>query len=214
MVRDLGCQVDHHRLDCSDLEILGDGALAGGDLEIRPQTSIVVIDGGDQLALAAQAQRELHDVARFAGIPTLLVVTLTRLAAVDFSLGFNDFLLAPVVPAELYARIRQLDWRNADFGSDEIVKIGDLLIDVAGHEVYLAGRRLTFPHQEFELLRFLAHNRGRVYSREQLLEQVWHADYQVGTRTVDIHIRRVRAKLGKVVGALIVTVRNVGYKMV
>ena len=77
----------------------------------------------------------------------------------------------------------------------------------------LSGRRLDFTHQEFELLRFLAQNRGRVFTRDQLLQKVWGYQYTGGTRTVDIHIRRLRAKLGPVVGALIATVRHVGYKM-
>ncbi|MBT8494664.1 MAG: response regulator transcription factor, partial [Deltaproteobacteria bacterium] len=119
----------------------------------------------------------------------------------------------PVVPAELYARVRQLDWRSATFGSDELIKVGDLVIDVAGYEAHLAGRRLDFTHQEFELLRFLAQNRGRVFTRDQLLQKVWGYEYTGGTRTVDIHVRRVRAKLGGNAGGLIVTVRNVGYKM-
>lgn len=203
MVRDLGCEVEHFKLDCSDL--------GHHESEKRPGLIVIVSDG--QLAMATKARKRLHGVPQLAETPTLIVLPLARLGALDFSLGFEDFLLSPVVPAELFARIRQIDWRTADFGSEEVIKIGDLVIDVSGHEVLLAGRRIDFPHQEFELLRFLAHNRGRVYSREQLLEHVWQADYQVGTRTVDIHIRRVRAKLGKSMGGLIVTVRNVGYKM-
>jgi len=121
--------------------------------------------------------------------------------------------LLPLVPAELYARIRQLDWKTAAFGSEEVLKIEELLIDVAGHEAKLGGRRLALTHQEFELLRFLAQHRGRVFTREQLLERVWGYQYAGGSRTVDIHVRRVRAKLGHAAGSLIETVRHVGYKM-
>ena len=132
--------------------------------------------------------------------------------ALDFSIGFDDFVLMPIVPAELYARMRQVDWRTATFGSDEVLKIDDLVIDIAGYEARIAGRRLELTHQEFELLRYLAQHRGRVFTREALLERAWGYRYAGGTRTVDIHVRRVRAKLGEQ-GSLIETVRNVGYKM-
>ena len=111
------------------------------------------------------------------------------------------------------ARVRQLDWRSATFGSDEVIKIGDLLIDIAGYEASWNGRKLGLTHQEFELLRFFAQNRGKVFTREQRLSKVWGYRYYGGSRTVDIHVRRVRAKLGPVAGGLIATVRNVGYKM-
>jgi DNA-binding response OmpR family regulator len=120
--------------------------------------------------------------------------------------------LMPIVPAELYARMRQVDWRTATFGSDELLKIDDLVIDIAGYEVRLGGRRIELTHQEFELLRYLGQHRGRVFTREALLERAWGYRYAGGTRTVDIHVRRVRAKLGEA-GSLIETVRNVGYKM-
>ncbi|MBL9015413.1 MAG: winged helix-turn-helix transcriptional regulator [Myxococcales bacterium] len=118
----------------------------------------------------------------------------------------------PLVPAELYGRMRQLDWKTATFGSDEVLKIDDLVIDIAGYEVRIAGRRIELTHQEFELLRFLAQHRGRVFTREALLERAWGYRYAGGTRTVDIHVRRVRSKLGDM-GSVIETVRNVGYKM-
>ena len=86
----------------------------------------------------------------------LIAVTLPRLVALDFSVGFSDFVLMPIVPAELYARMRQVDWRTATFGSEEVLKIDDLVIDIAGYEVRIGGRRIELTHQEFELLRFLA----------------------------------------------------------
>jgi len=145
--------------------------------------------------------------------PSLISVPLSKLSSLDFSIGFDDFILMPIVPAELYARLRQLDWQTASFGSDEIIKVGDLVIDIAGYEAHLHGRRLEFTHQEFELLRFLAQHRGRVFTRDQLLQKVWGYQYTGGTRTVDIHVRRVRAKLGSTAEGLIETVRNVGYKL-
>lgn len=201
---DLGCRVTLCRFDLGDLD---EEAVAA-----RPPT-LCVMDAGDELARAAACRRKLDHISPLSETPTLLVVAVPRLPALDFSAGFDDFVLRPLVPAELYARLRQLDWRSSAFGSEEVIKIADLVIDVSGYEVLLGGRRLDFTHQEFELLRFLAQNRGRVFTRDQLLQKVWGYQYTGGTRTVDIHVRRLRAKLGPVVGALIATVRHVGYKM-
>jgi DNA-binding response OmpR family regulator len=204
VLADLGCRVTSGRFDLGDLD---EEALLA-----RPPT-IVVVDGGDELERASRCLRRLATFQPLGETPVLLALTVPRLPALDFSTGFDDFVLRPIVPAELYARLRQLDWRTATFGSEEVLKAGDLVIDVAGYEAHLRGRRLDFTHQEFELLRFLAQNRGRVFTRDQLLQKVWGYQYCGGTRTVDIHVRRVRAKLGAVAGALIETVRNVGYKM-
>jgi hypothetical protein len=204
ILADLGCRVTTGRFDLGDLD---DEALG------RAPPAIIVIDAGDELERAVGARSALDRIELLAEVPTLLVVTVPRLPALDFSLGFDDFVLRPIVPAELYARLRQLDWKTATFGSDEIIKLGDLVIDVAGYDAFWQGRKLAFTHQEFELLRFLAQNRGRVFSRDQLLQKVWGYQYGGGTRTVDIHVRRVRAKLGPVAAGLISTVRNVGYKV-
>ena len=201
---DLGCPVTTCRFDLGDLD---EEALT------RQVPTLVVLDAGDELQRAVLARRRLDEIPPVADTPTLLVVGVPRLPALDFSLGFDDFLLRPIVPAELYARLRQLDWRTAAFGSEETIKIGELVIDLAGYEVTLGGRRLDLTHQEFELLRFLAQNRGRVFTRDQLLQKVWGYQYTGGTRTVDIHVRRLRAKLGPVQSGLITTIRHVGYKM-
>jgi len=204
ILSDLGCDVRLGRFDC--------GGLDEEDLTQRPAT-LVVVDAGDELERGQRALKRLGSFGPLAEVPALIAVTLARLPGLDFSAGFADFVLTPIVPAELYARLRQLDWRSAAFGSEEVIKLDDLVIDVAGYEARLRGRRLELTHQEFELLRFLAQHRGKVWTREQLLRRVWGYQYLGGSRTVDIHVRRLRAKLGLVVGGLIETVRNVGYKM-
>jgi DNA-binding response OmpR family regulator len=204
VLADLGC---HTVLGRFDLGGLDEEAL------LRSPPNVVVVEAGDDLMRAQRAIKKLRGGGVLADTPVLLALTLPRLPALDFSTGFDDFVLLPLVPAELYARVRQLDWKTATFGSEEVLKIDELVIDIAGHEAMVNGRRLPLTHQEFELLRFLAQHRGRVFSRDQLLERVWGYSYGGGTRTVDIHVRRVRAKMGAHAGALVETVRNVGYKM-
>ncbi|HVV86691.1 MAG TPA: response regulator transcription factor [Kofleriaceae bacterium] len=203
MLADLGCDVSLGRFDLGGLDLT---QLA------KAAPAVVVVDAGDELLAATRAIRRLRGDGPLAEVPVLVALTLARLPALDFSAGFDDFVLEPLVPAELYARLRQLDWRTAAFGSDEVLKLDELVIDIAGHEARLGGRRIQLTHQEFELLRFLAQHRGRAFTRDQLLERVWGYRYAGGTRTVDIHVRRVRAKLGPVAGGLIETVRNHGYK--
>lgn len=203
LLGELGCRATLGRFDLGGLDLDAVGS--------RPP-NVVVVEAGDDVARAQKTIKRLRDDGPLVEIPILIAVTVARLPALDFSVGFDDFVLMPIVPAELYARMRQLDWKTATFGTDELLKIDDLVIDIAGYEVRLAGRRLDFTHQEFELLRFLAQHRGRVFTRDALLERAWGYRYAGGTRTVDIHVRRVRAKLGEA-GAIIETVRNVGYKM-
>lgn len=203
LLGDLGCRATVGRFDLGGLDL--------DEIGNKPP-NVVVVEAGDDVARAQKTIKRLRDEGPLVEVPILIAVTVARLPALDFSIGFDDFVLMPIVPAELYARMRQLDWKTATFGSDEILKIDELVIDIAGYEVRLAGRRIDFTHQEFELLRFLAQHRGRVFTREALLERAWGYRYAGGTRTVDIHVRRVRAKLGEA-GSLVETVRNVGYKL-
>lgn len=203
-LRDLGCRVTAAGLDLQDLD---QAAL------LRDRPNLVCLDAGDDLPAAYRALGLVRNLPACAEVPVLLVVTVARLPALDFAAGADDFVLRPIVPAELYARVRQLDWRTSAFSGEEALKLGDLVLDLAGYEARLHGRRLDLTHQEFELLKFLAQHRGRVYTREQLLVKVWGYSHGGGSRTVDIHVRRLRAKLGAAAD-LIVTVRHVGYKLV
>jgi DNA-binding response OmpR family regulator len=204
VLSDLGCGVDLARFDLADLD---EERLA------RWKNLMIVIEAGEDVPRALRTLRKLKEDGPLADRPVIIAITVARLPALDVSAGFDDFVLMPLVPAELYARLRQLDWHSATFGTEEVLKVDELVIDIAGYEARLHGRRLELTHQEFELLRFLSQHRGRVFTRDQLLERVWGYQYAGGTRTVDIHVRRVRAKLGAHAGGLIETVRNVGYKM-
>lgn len=203
LLGELGCRVTLGRFDLGGLDL---------DAVAEQPPSVVIVEAGEDVGRAQKSIKRMRDDGPLVEVPILIALTVARLPSLDFSIGFDDFVLMPIVPAELYARMRQLDWRTATFGSDELLKIDDLVIDIAGYEARLAGRRIELTHQEFELLRFLGQHRGRVFTREALLERAWGYRYAGGTRTVDIHVRRVRSKLGEA-GSIIETVRNVGYKM-
>ena len=173
---------------------------------------VIVLDVRERLESAYACLKSLRALPTLEATPALIAVTLARLSSVDFRAA-DDFVLVPIVPTELCARVRQLDWRFASFDAAVRLKIGDLHIDLAGYEAHLRDRRLELTHQEFELLKFLAQHPNKVWTREQLLSKVWGYRYFGGTRTVDIHVRRLRAKMGKQAESMIETVRNVGYKM-
>ena len=151
------------------------------------------------------------------GVPVVAVLTEGGLVAVNPEWGLDDVLLPGTGPAELDARLRLLVGRrsgSAAGDSSGIVSLGDLVIDEDTYTARLRGRPLDLTYKEFELLKYLAQNAGRVFTRAQLLQEVWGYDFFGGTRTVDVHVRRLRAKLGPEHEALIGTVRNVGYKVV
>jgi DNA-binding response OmpR family regulator len=163
--------------------------------------------------------RALTRLIRQTGIAVPLVVILTEggLSAVQTDWGADEVLLDSAGPAEVEARLRLCTSRvgaTGDDADDPEIRRGDLTIDEAGYTARLRGRVLDLTFKEFELLRYLAQHPGRVFTRQQLLQDVWGYDYFGGTRTVDVHVRRLRAKLGSEHEQLIGTVRNVGYRFV
>ncbi|MDP9149817.1 MAG: response regulator transcription factor [Myxococcota bacterium] len=171
----------------------------------------MVFEAGERPDLAAAALRAARKVSELAETPTIITLPPRQITAFDPSSGFNDFIIVPCPPSELYARIRALEWRRSEFATEERLKIGALVVDRAAHEVSVDGRRVTLTAKEFSLLAFLAANRGRVFSREALLARVWGSRYEGGARTVDIHVRRLRAKLGDALP--LETLRGAGYKV-
>jgi DNA-binding response OmpR family regulator len=181
-----------------------------------PPADVVLVDGRRELPHA----RSLCRVLRTTGLdcPLLLVTTEGGLAAVTAEWGVDDVVLDTAGPAEVEARLRLALGRQAAAGeTDELpdeIRNGDLTIDEATYTAKLRGRVLDLTFKEFELLKYLAQHPGRVFTRAQLLQEVWGYDYFGGTRTVDVHVRRLRAKLGAEHEQLIGTVRNVGYRFV
>ncbi len=174
---------------------------------------LVVVDARSDLASARRMCRMLS--AGDSGVPVIAVVNEGGLVAVTPEWGVSDVVLPAAGPAEVDARIRLATGRgSADAGSGEPLTVGDLVIEEETYTARLKGRALELTYKEFELLKYLAQHAGRVFTRVQLLQEVWGYDFFGGTRTVDVHIRRLRAKLGPEYDAMIGTVRNVGYKFV
>jgi len=174
----------------------------------------VLIDARRDLAGARSFTRILAALGR--NTPVLAVLTEGGLIALSADWTVDDVVLDTAGPAELDARLRLATDRRARSAdpSPEHVQIGDLVIDETTYSARLQGRALDLTYKEFELLKFLAQHPGRVFTRSHLVQEVWGYDYFGGSRTVDVHVRRLRAKLGPENEVLIGTVRNVGYKFV
>ena len=190
---------------------------AGAALLDAPDADLVLVDGRQELAHA----RDLCRLIRTTGSdsPLLLVVTEGGLSVVAADWGMDDVVLCTAGPAEVEARIRLAIGRLAarrdpDDPEAHVIRSGEVVVDDAAYTAKLGGRALDLTFKEFELLKFLAQHPGRVFTRQQLLQEVWGYDYFGGTRTVDVHVRRLRAKLGPENEVLIGTVRNVGYRFV
>ena len=184
----------------------------------EPTSDAVLVDGRRELAAA----RSLCRLLRTTGLsqPLLLVLTEGGMAAVAADWGADDILLDTCGPAELDARLRLAAGRarrpvdEDEGGTPTEIRAGDVVIDEAAYSARVRGRQLDLTYKEFELLKHLAQHPGRVFTRAQLLQEVWGYDYFGGTRTVDVHVRRLRAKLGVEHESAIGTVRNVGYRFV
>lgn len=154
----------------------------------------------------------LRDIRDTAAAPTIVLIDQDQLSDYELPQGVDDFLVLPATAGELAARVRQLLQRHAHLEGNNNLCCGDLVINLASREVFLAGRCVTLAYKEYELLRFLLSNRDTVFTREVLLSKVWGYDFYGGTRTVDVHIRRLRSKLEDGRHSFIETVRNVGYR--
>ncbi|WP_242636999.1 winged helix-turn-helix transcriptional regulator [Myceligenerans salitolerans] len=178
-----------------------------------PDADVVLLDARRDLVAARTTCRLLH--ATGLTVPLVLVLTEGGLTVVTHEWGADDLLLESASPAEVEARLRLVVERSARGPAEESqqeIAAGDLAIDAGGYTARLRGRPIDLTYKEFELLKYLVQHPGRVFTRAQLLQEVWGYDYYGGTRTVDVHVRRLRAKLGPEHEQLIGTVRNVGYR--
>ena len=174
-----------------------------------PSADVVFIDARADLVGAKSLCKILNTTGLDA--PLVLVVTEGGLTAVSTDWGVDDVILMTAGPAEVDARIRLAVGRMAKEQVSSRIQTSGITIDESSYSAKVHGKPLDLTFKEFELLRFLATHPSRVFTREQLLSEVWGYDYFGGTRTVDVHVRRLRAKLGDL-ESLIGTVRNVGYR--
>ena len=207
-------------------EVLPALGLLGHAVRVAPlEVASLLDDGTPPDAVLVDARRDLVQarslcrVLRTTGVtaPVFAVLTEGGLVALTAEWGVDDVLLDSAGPAEVDARLRLATGRVAvpeSAAEPGVVKAGDLTIDEGTYTCRLRGRVLDLTFKEFELLKYLAQHPGRVFTRAQLLQEVWGYDYYGGTRTVDVHVRRLRAKLGPEHEQLIGTVRHVGYKFV
>ena len=176
-------------------------------LEEAPNLLLVDLSLLDPGSLGAFAQR-----CREVELPILALVPSESQTTVDPRLEVEDFVFHPFTDAELWARVQRALWRTGRSDNGNVIRVGDLVIDQERYEVSVAGKRVILTFKEYQLLRLLASNPGRVFTRETLLSRVWQYDYFGGTRTVDVHIRRLRSKVEDASHLFIETVRNVGYR--
>ncbi|MEI8084244.1 MAG: response regulator transcription factor [Actinomycetes bacterium] len=207
------------------IDLLPALALLQHRVRILPAEGAALLDVGPTDAVLVDGRRDLPRVRSLCrvisttgvDVPVLLVLTEGGLAAVTSDWGVDDVILDTAGPAEVEARLRIAIGR-AQTGDDQAsageIRSGDLVIEEATYTARLNKRVLDLTFKEFELLKYLAQHPGRVFTRAQLLQEVWGYDYFGGTRTVDVHVRRLRAKLGPDHESLVGTVRNVGYRFV
>jgi DNA-binding response OmpR family regulator len=194
-------------------------------VKILPAEASVLVDAPEADLLLIDARRDLPNVKSFAKLldstgvscPIIAITTEGGLTAFNADWGIDDVILDTAGPAEVDARIRIALGKHAielvalDPHAGEI-RSGEVTIDESTYTARLKGNVLDLTFKEFELLKYLAQHPGRVFTRAQLLQEIWGYDYFGGTRTVDVHIRRLRSKLGPEFEAIIGTVRNVGYR--
>jgi len=203
-------------------ELIDDFAEQYAEHEVRVFRSVDAVRGDGLLLLGIDADMfESNDLIQFhlsrlrkklQGVPVLLILRVGHLEDLDHEWFYDEFVLFPFRKNELRSRVRGL-LRERKLSEDgNVIVIGNVRIDLPEYSVYLSDEKIECTYKEFELLRLLAQNRGTVFSRKDLLAKIWGVEYIGGTRTVDVHIRRLRGKLGDEFNSVIETVRNVGYR--
>ena len=172
--------------------------------DVSSDALVVELGGG-----AMRQLREVRRIEETLALPVLLVATSDQMVLVESSDVEADFVLSPVDPIEFRIRLRRLAPQPT---GDETIRFKDLELNPLTYQATLAGEPMDLTYMEYELLLFLVDNPIRVWSREQLLSRVWGYDYYGGARTVDVHVRRLRSKLGEERASWISTVRSVGYR--
>ena len=181
------------------------------DTAFECSPEMLIVDASDDGA-PARICRQIRRENELKDLPLIALISDSHLIDLSPKVGFDDFIIMPARPGEVAARIRLTLWRLNRAADEDILRVRDMVMNLASYEVTVRGVPVELTYKEYELLKFLAMNPGRVYTRENLLNRVWGFDFYGGTRTVDVHIRRIRSKIGDQHESLIQTVRNVGYR--
>ena len=181
-------------------------SIASPDTGEAGDWSVLVVELADE---PMRRLRQIGDLTNATGVPVLVVADPAQFPLIEQASGVTDFIANPPDASEMGVRIRRVMKQHA---SDEVLVFQDLELNPLTYQATLDGSPLDLTFMEYELLRFFIENRARVWTREQLLSKVWGYDYYGGARTVDVHVRRLRAKVGEERAAWITTVRSVGYR--
>ncbi len=178
-------------------------------VEQAPDLILVEMDGRSTISGIQELSRRIKSEKR---LPIMALISEEMLNSPDNDLDIDDFIIKPCDVRELVFRAKRLMQRANGRGTEELIECGDLVIDLAKCEVSIEDRLVMLTFKEYELLKFLASHRGRVFTREAVLNKVWGYDYYGGDRTVDVHVRRLRSKIEDSGHTFIETVRNIGYR--
>ena len=180
--------------------------------EIAGQSLGVMLMNMDEATTGSEAWELAQRIRQERQIPLIALVCTEKLNGLDSDTSIDDFVVKPWDATEVAARIKRILRQKESIDSEDAIRCGDLVIDSVRCEVSLCGKPIILAFKEYQLLKFLANNKGKVFTRDMLLEKVWGWDYYGGDRTVDVHIRRLRSKIEDSTHTFIETVRNIGYK--
>jgi two-component system, OmpR family, alkaline phosphatase synthesis response regulator PhoP len=180
--------------------------------QIGGQSPDLLLVDVDEAATGSEIQELAQKIGQERHIPIVALLPREKLNGFDFSASIDDFVVKPWEAIEVMTRIKRVLRQKESTDGQDIIRCGDLVIDSAKCEVSLGSKPIILTFKEYQLLRFLANNKGKVFTREALLNKVWGWDYYGGDRTVDVHIRRLRSKIEDINHSFIETIRNIGYR--
>ena len=178
---------------------------------ITGQSLGVMLLDADEAPTGSEAWELAQSIRQDMNIPLIALMSREKLNGLDSSI--DDFVVKPWEVNEVTARIKRILRQKGNIDSEDIIRCGDLVIDLDKYEVSLGNKLILLTFREYQLLKFLASNKGKVFTREALLNKVWGWDYYGGDRTVDVHVRRLRSKIEDPTHTFIETVRNIGYRL-
>lgn len=205
--RQLRAELAQRGLDC--LIVPHDNGLA--ERVLGPQPGIMLLDA-DEARFNSEAWEVVQKMRHEMNVPLIALISREKINGFDISSSIDDFVIKPCEATEVASRIKRILRQKGDVESQDVIKCGELVIDSTKCEVSLCGKPIILTFKEYQLLKFLAKNKGKVFTRDVLLDKVWGWDYYGGDRTVDVHIRRLRSKIEDSTHTFVETVRNIGYK--